>query len=409
MAAVSEDISDRELRAKLKENGISCGPITATTKNLYIRKLRNKLSEDESALSSGKVPSRKSLSPKPSSRRASPSRRSVDPTPPSGRKLIGFSSDEDESAKEPVTTRQKRLSGQFKGSPRKSTAFTPIQNEERPVFRRRSNNTSSPKYKLRQDGERTDIDGRVNMNSYAFEPKRGKLPSYAGTAGLRNLFLKKSMEDSKKYANTSPPPPPEVTYDLEVEDETDKNSYQYTWLIWVLVIALVVVFLLVYNWQFLSAMLWNGVSNDQLKICGPSFHGNENEACLSEEDITEKLVEHLQYELGTMLGLSKCGYSTKDGKMTRAELEKWVNERLGNKHCKDKVVKNIKEYILQNPGFSLRCADKNGTDDKGSIFKSFLSTAVPLRSYNLLCLCLLRCEVPLDVARTKNSTNVSAC
>ena len=270
MAAVSEDISDRELRAKLKENGISCGPITATTKKLYIRKLRKKLSEDESALSSSKVPSRKSLSPKSSSRRASPSRRSVDPTPPSGRKLVGFSSDEDESSKEPVTTRQKRLSGQFKGSPRKSTANTPIQNEERPVFRRRPNNTSSPKSKLRQDEERTDIDGRVNMNSYAFEPKRGKLPSYAGTAGLRNLFLKKSMEDSKKYANTSPPPPPppppEMTYDLEVEDETDKNSYQYTWLIWVLVIALVVVFLLVYNWQFLSAMLWNGVNNDR-KFC----------------------------------------------------------------------------------------------------------------------------------------------
>lgn len=29
----------------------------------------------------------------------------------------------------------------------------------------------------------------------------------------------------------------------------------------------------------------------------------QNEACLTEEDITEKLVERLQYELGTMLGV----------------------------------------------------------------------------------------------------------
>ena len=263
MAAVNDDISDRDLRAKLKENGISCGPITPTTKNLYIRKLRKKLSEGESSLRSSKAPSRKSLSPKPSPRRASPSRRSVEPTPPPERKLIGFSSDEDEPAKEPVITRQKRSSGQFKASPRKSTASIPMQNEERPVFRRRPIDTSSPKSKLREDEERTDIDGRVNMNSYAVEPKRGKQPSYAG---LRNLFLRKSMEDSKKYANESPPPPPpptELTYDLEVEDETDKNIYQHTWLVWFSVIALVVVFLLVYNWQFLSALLWNGANNDR--------------------------------------------------------------------------------------------------------------------------------------------------
>ena len=263
MAAVNDDISDRDLRAKLKENGISCGPITPTTKNLYIRKLRKKLSEDESTLSRGKVPSRKSLSPKPSPRRALPSRRSVDPTPPPQRKLIGFSSDEDEPAKEPVTTRERRASTKPKESPRKSSAFspTPVQNEERPVFRRRPYSTSSPKSKFRQDGERTDSEGRVNMDSYSPETKRGKLPSYAG---LRNLFLRKSMEDSKKYANESPAPsPPPITYDVEVEDETDKNIYQYTWLIWFSISLLVIVFLLVYNWQFLSSMLWNRMNGDR--------------------------------------------------------------------------------------------------------------------------------------------------
>ena len=263
MAAVKEDISDSDLRAKLKENGISYGPITATTKNLYIRKLNKTLSESKSPMRSIKVPSRKSLSPKPSPRRASPSRRSVDPTPPPERKLIGFSSDEDEPAEAPVATRQKRLSGQFKGSPSKSTAYAPIQDEERPVFRRRPNNTSSPKSKLRQDEETTDIDDRVNMNSYAFEPKRARMPSYTG---LRNLFLRKSIEDSRKYANAEPPPAPEMSYDLEVEDETDRNTYHRTWLIWILVVALIVVLLLVVNWQFLRAMLWNKVNINDRKF-----------------------------------------------------------------------------------------------------------------------------------------------
>ena len=265
MAAVSDDISDRDLRTKLKENGISCGPITPTTKNLYIRKLRKQLGEGEGASSRSKVPSRKSLSPKQAPRRALPSRRSVDPTPPPERKLIGFSSDEDEPAKEPVITRGKRTFGESKASPRKSSVSPrpiPAQNEERPVFRRRSYNTSSPKSKFRQDEERTDIDGRVNMDSHASETKRRKLPSYAG---LRNLFLRKSMEDSKKYANETapPPPPPEIKYDLEVEDETDRNVYQYTWLMWFLVGVLVAVFLLVYNWQFLSALLWSRMNSDR--------------------------------------------------------------------------------------------------------------------------------------------------
>ena len=261
MAAVKEDISDSDLRAKLKENGISYGPITATTKNLYIRKLNKALSEGKSPLRSNKVPSRKSMSPKTFPRRASPSRRSVDPTSPPERKLIGFSSDEDEPAKVPVATRQKRLSGQFKGSPSKSTAHAPIQDEERPVVRRRPNNTSSPKAKLRLDEETMDTDSRVNMNSYTFEPKRGRMPSYTG---LRNLFLRKSIEDSKKYANAEPAP--EMSYDLEVEDETDRNIYHYTWIIWLLVFVLIVVLLLAFNWKFLSAMLWNRVNINDRKF-----------------------------------------------------------------------------------------------------------------------------------------------
>ena len=261
MATVNEDISDRDLRAKLKENGISCGPITSTTKNLYIRKLNKKLSEGESALSSHKVPSRKSLSPKPSPRRALPSRRSVDPAPPSGRKLIGFSSDEDEPSREPVTTKHKRLSSQFKASPRKSVASSPIQNEERPVFRRRPNNSSSPKQNVEQDEERSDEDG--SMNSYGFEAKRRKSPSYTG---LRNLFLRKSMEDSKKYANVELPPP-EMTYDPEIEDETGRKYFfeycYHTWFIYALVIGLIVVLLLVYNWQFLLALMGNKLDNNR--------------------------------------------------------------------------------------------------------------------------------------------------
>ena len=49
---MKEDISGRDLRPKLRESGISYGPITATTRNLYIRKLSKTLSE-------GKSPERK--------------------------------------------------------------------------------------------------------------------------------------------------------------------------------------------------------------------------------------------------------------------------------------------------------------------------------------------------------------
>lgn len=263
MAAVSEDISDRELRAKLKENGISCGPLTATTKNLYIRKLNKKLSERENSSSSTKLPSR-NFSPKPSQRRASPRRRSVDPTPAPGRKLIGFSSDEDESDKVPVPTRQKRLPGEF--SSRKSTAsrFSPvsIKNEERPV-RRRPHYTSSPKEISKHGDDRTNSDEAPEFNSYAVESKRGKLPSYVG---LRNLFLRKSMEDSRHHSNAATPQAT-ITYDLEVEDEIDGEKLSP---IWVLIIILLVVFILVFYWQILSTQSWHGTNNDR-KFCYQLF------------------------------------------------------------------------------------------------------------------------------------------
>lgn len=260
MATVSDDISDRDLRARLKENGISCGPITPKTKYLYIRKLRRSLNQDESSPSGGKQLSRKSQSPKqPVARRGSPGRRSVGLAPTPERKLIGFSSDEDEStSKEPVVSRQKRISSEYKVSPPKSIEPSLRQNEERPVFRRRSYNTASPTPQPRQDD---DIDDSTNKNRHGFESKGGKLPSYAG---LRSLFLRKSMDDSKKYAN-SPPFRPKISYDLEVEDEMDDNTYQYIWMIWLVAISLVMVFLLVYNWQS-SGMLKNQVNVNDRKF-----------------------------------------------------------------------------------------------------------------------------------------------
>lgn len=90
MAATDGDISNVELLRQLKAFGEEPGPVTATTRGLLLRKLK-KLQNEQS--------SKETSTRKPSPRRATPARRSLPATrnqSPS-RKLIGFSSDEEDA------------------------------------------------------------------------------------------------------------------------------------------------------------------------------------------------------------------------------------------------------------------------------------------------------------------------
>lgn len=267
MAAVSENISDRELRAKLKEHGISAGPITPTTKKLYINKLNKKLTGVErGSKSTVKKASKKSLSPRRSPGRspARDNRHTAGPTSPSKRKLVGFSSDEEEPNEEPVILKPTRLPG--RASP--ATHSAARAGEERPsALLRFRKPVNTPTYKMSEDEEKTVIDGRASIprDYNEFKLKVAKQSPYTS---LRQLFLRKSMDDSQKCSERTPPrqPPPETSYDVEDEDEIEReNVHSY---VWVLLLLCAVVLIVFYNWQFIVTLtvLWKPRANSKSKF-----------------------------------------------------------------------------------------------------------------------------------------------
>lgn len=254
MAAVNDNISDQELRAKLKQHGISIGPITPSTKYLYIRKLNKKISEDGRSSVDSSVRSRKSISPKPTRRRVSVGRRSVDPTPSPGARLIGFSSDEDDSVKVPLATRQKRKSDGFKRSPKKALSqSSPPRHDNSSSYdsyQRRTQYVSTPNPKPLQNSENGVIGGYSNVEQKS-ENKRS-------FARLKNLFLKKTMDDSKRYSNTPVPQAQmEMPCDLEVEEEADENDYRYLWYMLIFFTLLTLAILFLWYWQAFGIMKKN--------------------------------------------------------------------------------------------------------------------------------------------------------
>ncbi|CAJ0930509.1 unnamed protein product, partial [Mesorhabditis belari] len=50
MADVLDKLSDTELRETLLQHGINCGPVTETTRSLYLKKLRKAIGTDASVL-----------------------------------------------------------------------------------------------------------------------------------------------------------------------------------------------------------------------------------------------------------------------------------------------------------------------------------------------------------------------
>lgn len=256
MAAVSEDISDRELREKLKEYGISAGPITPTTKSLYIRKLNKHLIGVGRGLNSNarKPASKKSLSPRKSpSRRRSPvrdARSSVGGASPSNRKLVGFSSDEEEVAQETVALKRRHLSGRVRPAPTPTNAL--CSDEERPLLRF-DKRVNMPTDKLNVEEEKLNIDGRatVSKNHDELNQNAAKRSPYTG---LRQLFMRKSMDNRKKSSPPAERVQPKVSCAVEYEDKTRRNVYRYLWLL----VLLGAVMFVAFKWEFVLALVWKG-------------------------------------------------------------------------------------------------------------------------------------------------------
>lgn len=89
MAARDSNISDVELRRQLKTFGEDVGPVTDTTRPLLLRKLKRLQNEQKSNKSSAEKPAPRRATP----RRSLPATRNRSPS----RKLIGFSSDEEDA------------------------------------------------------------------------------------------------------------------------------------------------------------------------------------------------------------------------------------------------------------------------------------------------------------------------
>ncbi|XP_038060624.1 inner nuclear membrane protein Man1-like [Patiria miniata] len=99
--AASNALTDRELRAELKRLGFSAGPVTDSTRQVYLKKLEKLQAEARL----------KTTTPKP-------------PTP--GRKLLGFSSDEsDVESSAAAGSRRRSMPSQSKSLRRRSTKAKP--------------------------------------------------------------------------------------------------------------------------------------------------------------------------------------------------------------------------------------------------------------------------------------------
>ena len=108
--AVRSHLSDEELRRQLKECGEAVGPITATTRALYLRKLA-KLRKSGGTNSSPKSSVMNRAKGKSPVRRSPASKASTSPS----RRLIGFSSDEEEN-ESPAKSRRSFLSKRETGA-----------------------------------------------------------------------------------------------------------------------------------------------------------------------------------------------------------------------------------------------------------------------------------------------------
>lgn len=206
MAATDGNISDVDLRRQLKTFGEDVGPVTDTTRPFLLRKLKRLQKEPRGNQSSAE---------KPSPRRASQSRRSLPATStrnqsPS-RKLIGFSSDEEDAGESHSRTladssklRGRRREGTTTANESpgraKSKATTPTRRSSlRP--REPSFIASVPDKTLDttdgNNGEFSDSDGQVY--------RRPKSRTIGISNYLRSLKRERALDETESRSDTGHP------------------------------------------------------------------------------------------------------------------------------------------------------------------------------------------------------------
>lgn len=202
MAARDGNISDVELRRQLRALGEDVGPVTDTTRPFLFRKLKRLQNEQRTNKSRAEKPSpRKATS---SGRRSLPATKNQTPS----RKLIGFSSDEEDA--EPRTSTRLADSSRLRGRRREETTTpneSPGRGKSKPTTPQKSNLRprepsfidSVPEKTLDTtdaNNELSDSDGQV-----CYRPNRRTIGI---TKYLRAVRRERDRDESERSETTLP-------------------------------------------------------------------------------------------------------------------------------------------------------------------------------------------------------------
>lgn len=315
---MAEKLSDTELRHQLLARGETCGPITVTTRPIYVRKLNSFV------LEGGKnKPSTSSAN----NSRSSPGRRSIPSSGPlaaAGRKAAfgGFSSDESDGDDSRRPSRSsvvqaKGLGRNLNNSGNASKAARHCDDASelvRPSLRSYSNGYDEP---IRSNGSRPMPSNTFND---LHNSRNAKQPTF-GTAPLPSVPL------SKKAARPGP-------------DASSSNRGQR---ISCIVILLAVSFFIVLGYVYFSMKSCQLDTRSDYMLCSQSKSSSTSVGIRRQPDCVHKtdlefiqgVISNVIDALGTRAGQFDCGY-TKDGRsMSTTELEHFIKQRTSEKDDKE--------------------------------------------------------------------------
>ncbi|XP_048589660.1 inner nuclear membrane protein Man1 isoform X2 [Nematostella vectensis] len=332
-------LTDAELRQKLKDLGENVAPVTPTTRPLLLKKLK-KLQQSPRA--SPKATRKSTPKPRTPSKGRSPSR-----------KLIGFSSDEEDG--DSVSTRDRRSSirrtNDSDNSRDDSSLIASVSESSRTT---KGSVTRTHRTVENSDeshgGEFSDTDS----NSYTG-------PFQRGSFRFRSFRRKKDSPESEKSRQGSilsyPKPQEERPSSSTVFDDPDgfyRRTSAILNMITVFLIVGCVSLLLMYVYQSLPD---TGIMQGKaLPLC----NGNENLSCLPLDRAAEQFASRLYDNLSLAAGLIECNMNESETskKVSKFELKKKITDYYKSKEDAQKISHRMLE-LINSKQWGMKLYDKD--------------------------------------------------
>ncbi|KAL9972027.1 hypothetical protein ACROYT_G018266 [Oculina patagonica] len=404
MAARDGNISDVELRRQLKALGEDVGPVTDTTRPFLFRKLKRLQNEQRSNKSSAEKPSpRRATS---SGRRSLPATRNQTPS----RKLIGFSSDEEDA--EPRTSTRLADSSRLRGRRREDTTTaneSPGREKSKPTTPRKSNlRPREPSFINSVPEETLDTtDANNELSDSAgqvyYRPNRRTIGI---TKYLRAVRRERDPDESERSDATLP----STSYDNSERSATanselnpslqerpagakhvKRSSFWYsTFKIALLISAICVVVLLCVTLKSHSSekMISDLVKLPVCQSDNPPKKKNDPKPpdCIPLANISQGYAQLLFQQLIIKAGLFECeDPSTNSRNVTKGEFQKQIKEDNPSRKAGDqnKILNSTLQLILNNSNWNIRLFDKNNEVTTNATQVEWIDTSVSAKP--MLC------------------------